>query len=332
MKLLILGGPRFLGRHLIDAALADNHEVTLFNRGRTNPQAYPEVEKLRGDRDGDLTALHGRRWDAVIDTCGYVPRLVNDSARLLADSAGHYTFVSSISVYPDTSRPGLDESAPLGVMEDEAVEEITGETYGPLKVLCEQAVEHHFPGRALHVRAGLIVGPHDVSDRFTYWPARLARGGEVLAPGNPEEPVQFIDVRDLSEWMIRMAVAGKAGPFNVTGPQEELSMGALLQTCQVVAGAASTLTWVPDEFLLAQEVAPWMGLPLWIPAADEMAPGFSRINCDRAFAAGLTCRPVAETVRDTLAWAQTRPSDHTWRAGIDAEKETAVLQAWHAAT
>lgn len=329
MKLLILGGPRFLGRHVIDAALAANHEVTLFNRGQTNPDDYPALEKLRGNRDGDLAALRGRSWDAVIDTCGYVPRVVADSARLLADAVAHYTFVSSISVYAGTPVPGLDETAPLGRLADESVEEITGETYGPLKVLCEQAVERYFPGRANHVRAGLIVGPYDPSDRFTYWPVRIDRGGEVLAPGSPDTLVQLVDGRDLAAWMVQMAAHRTAGTFNATGPDTPLTMGQLLATCQAASSRESTLTWVDDAFLLAQGVGPWMEMPLWIPASDEDAPGFSAIDCRRARAAGLTSRPVADTVRDTLAWASRRSPDWTWRAGLDAAKEAAILQAWH---
>ncbi|MCA9929007.1 MAG: SDR family oxidoreductase [Anaerolineales bacterium] len=331
MKLLILGGPKFLGRYVIEAALANNHDVTVFNRGQTNPDLYPEIEKLRGNRDGDLTALHGRSWDAVIDTCGYVPRLVEASAKLLADAADHYTFVSSISVYAGTAVPGLDETAPLGTMADETIEEINGETYGPLKVLCEQAVERSFPGRANHVRAGLIVGPHDPSDRFTYWPYRLHRGGEVLAPGLPDTPVQFVDVRDLAGWMVRMAESRTAGAFNATGPDTPLTMGELLTACREAGASDAAMTWVDDAFLLEKEVGPWMELPLWIPASDKDAPGFSAIDCRRAFAAGLTFRPLAETVRDTLAWVLQRDPDWTWRAGMDAGKETAVLQAWHQA-
>jgi 2'-hydroxyisoflavone reductase len=329
MKLLILGGPRFLGRYLIEAALVGNHEVTVFNRGRTNPEAYPEVEKLRGDRDGGLTALHDRSWDAVIDTCGYVPRLVGDSARLLADSVDHYTFVSSISVYAGMAVPGLDESAPLATMSDESVEEITGETYGPLKVLCEQAVDRYFPGHALHVRAGVIVGPYDPTDRFTYWPCRFQRGGEVLAPGNPEAPVQFVDVRDLAGWMVQQAANGQAGTFNATGPATPLTMGELLATCQTVAGSEPTVTWVDEEFLLAQGITPWQEIPLWIPSSHENAPGLLAVNCRRAVTTGLTFRPLRETVADTLAWASKRSADGNWQAGLDEAKETAVLQAWH---
>jgi len=328
MKLLILGGPKFVGRHLIDAALAANHEVTLFNRGQTNPNAYPEVEKLRGDRDGDLAALHGRSWDATIDTSGYIPRLVADSARLLADRVAHYTFVSSISVYASTATPHQDENAPLGTLADESVEEITGETYGPLKVLCEQAVERYFPGRALHVRAGLIVGPHDPTGRFAYWPWRVDQGGEVLAPGTPEQLIQFVDGRDLAAWMVQMASSRQPGTFNATGPATPLTWGELLATCQTIAANPSRLVWIADDFLLEKGVQPWQELPLWIPASSEEAPGLYTIDCGRAIAAGLAFRPLVETVRDTLTWLKQRDGGWTWQTGLAAEKETAVLQAW----
>ena len=329
MKLLLLGGPLFLGRHIIDAALSANHEVTLFNRGKTNPDLYPDIEKLRGDRDGDLSVLNGRTWDVVIDTCGYVPRHVDASAKLLAKAAEHYTFVSSLSVYTNTAVAGLDESAPVGTLEDETVEEVTNETYGPLKALCEQAAEKHFPNRAIHVRAGLIVGPNDPSDRFTYWPMRFQRGGEVLAPENRDAPVQFVDVRDLAGWMVRMAEKRTAGVFNATGPATTMSMETLLSTCQAVSNSDATMTWVDEAFLLEKEVGPWMELPLWLPSSDEDAAGFMTIDCSRAMTAGLTFRPLAETVRDTIDWAMQRDPDWAWRAGMDAEKETAVLAAWH---
>ena len=329
MKILLLGGPLFLGRHIIDSALAAGHEMTLFNRGKTNPDVYPEVEKLRGDRDGDLSALNGRKWDVVIDTCGYIPRHVADSARLLADSAEHYTFVSSLSVYTETKSAGLDETAPVGTLEDESVEEVTGETYGPLKALCEQAAEKYFPNRAAHIRAGLIVGPYDPSDRFTYWPMRFQREGEVLAPGNPEAPVQFVDGRDLAGWMVQLAEKRVVGVFNATGPKEPMSMGALLTACQAASEQETTMSWVDESFLLEQEVGPWMELPLWLPSSDEDAVGFMRIDCSRAVEAGLTFRSVKETVRDTIDWALTRKPDWQWRAGLAAEKETAVLTAWH---
>jgi 2'-hydroxyisoflavone reductase len=325
MRSLILGGLKFLGRHLLDAALARGHTVTLFNRGQTNPGLYPDVEKLLGDRDGDLEALRGRQWDAVIDTCGYVPRLVRASAQLLAESVEHYTFVSSLSVYADTTTPGPDESAPVGKLEDESVEQITGDTYGPLKVLCERAAEVAMPGRVLHVRAGLIVGPHDPTDRFTYWPVRAQRGGRILAPGNPASPVQFVDVRDLADWMVRMAEERRAGVFNTTGPAQPLPMRQFLETCQAVSGAPSQLVWVDEKIILERGLAPWMEVPLWIPDSDSNAPGFSTFNCHKAMSAGLTFRPLADTLRDTLAWANTRPADYQWRAGLTPEREALAL-------
>jgi 2'-hydroxyisoflavone reductase len=329
MKLLILGGPRFLGRALIEAAQAYGHEVTLFNRGRTNAELYPDVEKLYGDRDGDLDALRGRRWDAVIDTCGYVPRIVNASGELLADAADHYTFISSLSVYSGPATPGRDESAAVGTLEDETMEEITGESYGPLKVLCEQAAERWFPGRALHVRSGLIVGAHDPSDRFTYWPWRVAQGGELLAPETPAYRVQLIDVGDLASWIVRMSEARKAGVYNATGPAGVLTLGEVLETSKQVSDSDASFTWVTEQFLLAEEVGPWMELPLWIPSSDPDAAGFHAFDCRKAIADGLTFRPLADTIRDTLAWVSTRAADWQWRAGLAREKETALLQKWH---
>lgn len=329
MRILLLGGPKFLGLHLIEAALANGHTLTLFNRGQTNPNRFPQVEKLRGDRDGGLDPLRGRTWDVVMDTCGYLPRLVGDSARLLQDSVEHYTFISSISVYAHLPQVGMDESAPVGTLEDESVEQITGETYGPLKALCEQAVERHFPQRALHVRAGLIVGPHDPTDRFTYWVVRAARGGEVLAPARPDYLTQFIDVRDLAEWTIRMAEARHAGTYNATGPLQPLPMGELLQAARDASGSDAQFTWVSEAFLLENKVAPWSELPLWIPDSDPDAAGFSTVRCARALAAGLRYRPLADTLRDTLAWAQARPAEHAWRAGLTPEREAELLAAWH---
>lgn len=332
MNLLILGGTVFLGRHLVDAALAVGHQVTLFNRGQHGAELFPQVEKLRGDRDGGLDALAGRRWDAVIDTCGYVPRLVRASAELLAGSAQHYTFISSISVYRDLDQAPVDESSPVGVLADTSVEEITGETYGPLKALCEQAAEAALPGRVLHVRPGLIVGPHDPTDRFTYWPWRVVQGGDVLAPGRPQRRVELIDGRDLAAWILRMVEARRTGVYNATGPAHELTMGDLLAACQRAAGHRATLTWVDEAFLLANGVAPWSELPLWLPEADN---GVMAVDCRRASAAGLTFRPLAETVQDTLAWLRAeRVPAHgdlgsvPLRAGMARARERELLAAW----
>jgi 2'-hydroxyisoflavone reductase len=328
MRILILGGTVFLGRHLVQAALARGHALTLFNRGKSNPALFPGLERLHGDRKEDLSALEGRTWDAVIDTCGYVPRVVRASAEALAEAASHYTFISSISVYPFGSPTPLTEATPVGRLEDQTVEEVTGETYGPLKALCEEAVETAFPGRALDVRPGLIVGPHDPTDRFTYWPARIARGGEVLAPGNPEAPVQFIDVRDLSEWTVRLIEAGTAGPFNATGPESTLTMGRFLEESRSALGSDARFTWVPDGPLLEAGAGPWMELPLWIPQADEAAV-LHRTDLSKALASGLRFRTVAETVRDTLAWDQTRPPDAPRKAGITPERERELLTKYH---
>lgn len=324
MKLLILGGTVFLGRHVVDAALTRGHQVTLFNRGQRNPELFPQVEKLRGNRDGDLNALRDRRWDAVIDTCGYVPRIASASASLLADHVEHYAFVSSISVYADVGTAGMDESAAVGRLEDESVEEITGQTYGPLKALCEQAVENAMPGRALSVRAGLIVGPHDPTDRFTYWVRRASQGGEGLAPGKPEAPVQWIDARDLAGWMVRMAEEKRAGTYNATGPARTLSMGEFLHACKVAAHSDDALTWVDEEFLLKEQVAPFTQLPLWLP---RDAAGLMEIDCRKAIQAGLTFRPMEETVWDTLGWDRSRVQG-ALKAGLTPERERELLQRW----
>jgi 2'-hydroxyisoflavone reductase len=305
MKLLILGGTLFVGRHLTEAALSRGHEVTLFNRGRLGADLYPGVEKLRGDRDGDLEALRGRRWDAVIDTSGYVPRLVRASAALLADAVGLYVFISSVSVYEDFSRP-VDEDSPLATLADGGVEEVNGETYGPLKVLCERAAEEEMPGRVLVIRPGLIVGPHDPTVRFPYWTARVARGGEVLAPGNPDAQVQLIDARDLAGWAVRMAEGGRAGVFNASGPDYVLTMRRLLGECRAAAGSDAVFTWVDEQFLLERGVGAWGEMPLWIPESDESHKYFLRVSVERAIAHGLAFRPLAETARDTLAWQRER--------------------------
>ncbi|MBI3240984.1 MAG: epimerase [Chloroflexi bacterium] len=323
MKLLILGGTVFLGRHTAEAALARGHEVTLFNRGQHSPELFPDVEKLRGDRNGDLSALRGRKWDAVVDTCGYVPRTVRASAELLAQAVERYVFISSISVYRELDKaPGLDEDSPVGKLEDETVEEITGETYGPLKALCEQAAEAALPGRALNIRPGLIVGPHDPSDRFTYWPVRIARGGDVLAPDGPDWHTQVIDARDLAEWTIRMVEAKMTGVFNATGPDYPLTFGKVLDECKAVSGSDARFVWVGGKFLLEAGVQPWSELPLWLGGGDMT------VSVSKAIAAGLAFRPLADTIRDTLAWEAARPSDRAPRAGMKREREEEVLRKW----
>jgi 2'-hydroxyisoflavone reductase len=330
MKLLILGGTVFLGRHLVDAALANGHAVTTFTRGEHPAPLDPAVEQLHGNRKSDLAALEGRVWDAVIDTSGYVPRELRMSTAALART-GHYTFISSISVYADFKQRGKDEGEPVGTLEDPTVEDITGGSYGPLKALCEAVVREARPESALIIRPGLIVGPYDPTDRFTYWPHRVAAGGAVLAPGQAETQVQFIDVRDLAEWTLRMAEAGRTGTFNATGPTQTLAMGTVLETCRAVSGSDARFIWVAEPFLEERQVGAWMDMPLWIPVSDTDSAGHSAVNCQKAIAAGLTFRPLAETVRATLDWDATRPADRAWKAGLTREREAEVLAAWHAA-
>jgi len=329
MNILIIGGTRFLGRHLVEAALARGHGVTLFNRGKSNPNLFPNVETIQGDREHDIEKLSDREWDAVIDTCGYFPRIVRLSAEGLArsGSVGRYVFISSISAFADSilTKIGVDESDPVGTMEDETIEEITGETYGPLKALCEKAVLDLYGDRGLVVRPGLIVGPNDPTDRFTYWPLRVARGGEVLAPEDPKVPVQIIDVRDLSEFIIKLIEDNASGIFSATGPDYELAIGAMLETCKQVSGSDATFKWASVEFLEQNKVAPWSDMPVWIPDTAENQ-GFSRMNVSKAIKAGLVFRPLADTVRDTITWANTRPADHEWRAGLKAEREEELLK------
>lgn len=329
MKILIIGGTQFVGRHLADAALARGHELTLFNRGR-NADVFPQVETLRGDRDGDgLNVLKGRTWDAVIDTCGYVPRIVRQSAELLADAVERYVFVSTLSVYADFKTPGLAEHSPLGVLEDPSVEEINGNTYGPLKVRCEQAVDAALPGRSLQIRPGFIVGPYDPTDRFTYWPHRVNLGGDVLAPGTPSQPVQVIDARDLAGWTIALMEQNAVGVYNATGPNDTLpndtlTLGEILETCRTVSGSGARLTWVPDAFLQENDAASTSLLPFYLPASSDM-PGLMTASITKAVAAGLTFRPLADTVRDTLAWDKTRPADAPRKVGMSLERERELL-------
>jgi 2'-hydroxyisoflavone reductase len=331
MKLLILGGTAFLGRHAVEAARARGHEVTLFHRGRTHPDLFPDVERVLGDRDGGLAPLQGRRWDAALDTSGFLPRLVRDSCELLRDAVGHYTFVSTISVYADSTRPGITEADALATLPEGASrEELTGESYGPLKALCEREVESVFGGRAASVRAGLIFGPHDLTDRTAYWPLRVAEGGDVLAPGRPERPIQLIDVRDLAVWLVSLAERRIGGTFNATGPQTTLTMERFLSTCREVAGSNARFIWLDEPFLLEQKVAPFSEMPLWVP---ERFQAFETVDGARAFMAGLTCRPLADSVRAALDWARAggpRPV----KAGVPIppaltrEREAEVLNAW----
>ena len=328
MDLLILGGTRFLGRHLAQAALDAGHRVTLFHRGQTGAGLFPRAEHVLGDRDGGLAALAGRRWDATVDCCGYFPRVVGASARALEDATAHYTFVSSVSVYTSPIAVGADESAATAVLSDPAVEQITGETYGALKAACEREVVAAFGARALVVRPGLIVGPHDPTDRFPYWPRRLARGGDVLAPLPHDLPVQVIDVRDLAAWMLAMAERRTSGTYNAVGPAVPLTMRACLERIRDAVGPGAHLAWVDGEFLLAQSVQPWMELPLW-GTGEDVAHG--TVSAARARALGLNDRPLEDTARDTLAWDLARPdSAREGSPALAPEREAALLAAWAA--
>jgi nucleoside-diphosphate-sugar epimerase len=317
VKLLLLGGPKFVGRALIEAALAAGHDVTTFNRGLTNPELYPEVEKLYGDRHGDLDALRGRTWDAVVDTSAYVPQVVNASAGLLRDAVDRYVLISTIGVYADFSDP-IPEDAPLapladGHPDDELLSDYAN--YGPLKVLCEQALLEHFGERALIVRPGLIVGAYDSTDRFTYWPRRAERGGPILAPAPPDNPVQVIDVRDLVGWMLRIAESGETGVFNATSPAGALHFASMLQAC-----GAQDVVWADAAFLLDRDVKPWSDLPVWIPAGDPDMRYFREADVSRAVASGLTFRPLEEAAREVPEW--------TGEAGLSPGREAELLAEW----
>ena len=294
MQLLVLGGTVFLGRHVVEAALASGHQVTVLNRGNHAMPFADRVESMRGDRNGDLTALRGRRFDAVIDCCGYTPDQLQRTADALGAGVGHYVFVSTISVLAGFApHTPYDETAPVTT---------SAEGYGGGKARAEEAIEAAYRGRVTHVRPGLIVGPHDPTGRYVYWPLRVAQGGPVLAPGRPQRPVQIIDVRDLAQWCVDLAMRRQAGVFHAVGPMG--SMEQMLEACRPAAGSDATWRWYSDAELLAAKVSPWMGLPLWIPEEDAEYGGLLLGRNDRAVAAGLFTRSWDDTARDTLAWAQ----------------------------
>ena len=327
--ILMLGGTGFLGPQTVEAAVRRGHKVTLFNRGKTRPGLFPDLEKLHGDREkDDLKSLEGRRWDAVVDTSANVPRWVKKAAAVLGPNVGHYIYISSVSAYADLSKPGTDESAPVATIDDPATEKIDGRTYGALKALSEKAAETSMPGKVAVVRPGLIVGPEDPSDRFTYWPVRVAAGGEVLAPGSPDDAIQLIDVRDLGEFLVRMIEEHTTGVFNALGPDGTLTMGRMLDACKDVAKSDATFTWADASFLEKQGVHAWSDMPAWVPSAGETA-GFARVSNARAVKAGLTFRPIADTALATLEWFRTLPADRKskLRAGLSREREAKVLAA-----
>jgi 2'-hydroxyisoflavone reductase len=329
MRILFLGGTSFLGRHIAEAALAAGHSIVLFNRGKTNASLFPGERHVLGDRKKDAALLAGIEADAVIDTSGFTPDVVAASANAVAAHARKYVFISSISVYAPSSTP-IDETSPTQRLpEGASTTEMTPESYGPLKVLCEEKlVEILGPQRVLSVRAGLMVGPYDYTGRFTYWPVRIARGGEVLAPVGREMPVQFIDARDVAAWILKVLAGDLHGTVTVTGTPGALDFGDVLDASRTLAASDAHFTFVPANFLEAQGVGAWIELPLWLPdSPDEQ--GLMSVSNERARATGLRLRPLVETVADTLAEYRARP-DGTLRAGLAPEKEAAVLAAWHA--
>jgi len=330
-SILVLGGTGFLGPHVVTAALARGHTVTLFNRGKTHAELFPGVEKLHGDRDGHLEALASRTWDAVVDPSGYVPRIVKASAELLAPRVGHYVFISTISVYAKHDVTNPDESAPVATLADPTSEDSKAH-YGALKALCEQAAETAMPGRVASIRPGLIIGPGDPTGRFTHWPTRLAEGGEVLAPGDGATPVQYIDGRDLGAWIARVIEDRTVGTMNALGPATRVTMKSVLDECNRALGNKAQLTWVDAAFLEQHGVEGWRDMPMWIDNHGDFA-GFGTLQNTRAVRAGLAFRPIGDTARDTLAWLDTLPEDERAKArssGIKRDREAAVLAAWKA--
>jgi 2'-hydroxyisoflavone reductase len=334
LRILILGGTGFIGPNEVRYALSRGHKVTTFNRGKSHPNELPpEVEQLIGDRNGKVDALKNRRWDVVIDDPTTLPAWVRDAAQILKGNVDCYVFISTISVYADTSK-GVDESAPLQKYDGsdpyketlEAMVASAYKTYGPLKALSEREVEKWFPGQALIIRPGLIVGPRDPTDRFTYWPVRVAHGGEMLAPGTPNDPVQFIDARDLAEWTVRMAENRETGIYNATGPAKPLGIGGMLDGIKEALKSNANLTWASEQFLTEQKVQAWSDMPVWVGAED----GLTRTNISRALAKGLTFRPLGDTARDTLAWFKSLPQDRQshLKAGLTSEREAEVLATW----
>jgi 2'-hydroxyisoflavone reductase len=331
-SLLILGGTGFIGPHLTTQAQRRGWKVTHFNRGKTAAGAVPGVETLLGDRQGQLDALRGRKWDALIDDTGYVPKFVKMSAQLLSPNVGYCLYISSISVYASFATPN-DESSPTGKLSDPDTEQVTATTYGPMKALCEQYCTAAFKGRLSIVRPGYIVGPLDRTDRFTYWPVRASKGGEMLAPGTPRDPIQFIDVRDLTAWMMNLVESRTTGCFNADSRPRAFTMGELLSASeQASPQAGTTVTWVPEDFLAAHWKADDLDLPPWAPTHGDTA-GAALTSVTLAIRAGLRCRPLADSVRDTLAWFQSQPPERQakQRVLLDPQKEADTLREWHRA-
>jgi 2'-hydroxyisoflavone reductase len=332
LRILVLGGTGFIGPYQVQYALDRGHTVTLFNRGRTNPQLFPTVEKLVGDRTNDLKSLEGRDWDVVIDNSATDPTWVERSAKLLAPRVKRYFFVSTRSVYSDLSKVPATVDAPVFTRENTTVEPGKALPYGLSKALAEKEAQKYFPGRTLIVRPGLIIGPGDLTDRFTYWPVRIERGGEVLAPGDGSDPVQVIDARDLSEWMIRLAEQPNVtGVYSGVGPRVPRRFDEFLHGIKAVTTSDATFTWVDTDFLDANRVRGYAEMPVWMAARGNRA-GFARFDLSREIGLGLTFRPLAVTARDTLEYYHAQPPERqaTLRAGITPEREAEVLAAWKA--
>ncbi|BDU68171.1 hypothetical protein GETHOR_02720 [Geothrix oryzae] len=336
-KILILGGTGFLGPATIEAAQARGHQVTMFNRGKTRPDLFPGVEKLHGDRDpkkGEgLKALEGRSWDAVIDNSAYYPRMVAASAGLLAPHAKQYLIISSISAYKEPNPENGTEDAPLATMADPTVESMGKDyaNYGALKALCEQAAQKAMPGRTAVIRPGYIVGPDDPTGRFTYWPVRFDKGGELAVPGAPADPVEIIDVRDLAAWLVHLVERGTTGVFNACGPDKRLAWGSLVEACQKAGNPNAKPVWIPADFVAKQE---GLEFPIWAPYLGD-TKGFHTWSNARAVKAGLRFRPAEQTVKDTLAWFKTQEKVEKGRnklAGPTAEQEAKLIAAWREAS
>ena len=327
LRILILGGTGFIGPHQVRYALARGHKLTLFNRGKTNPGLFPEVEHLAGDRQkSELDELKNREWDAVIDNPTTLPRWVREAGAILKDKTKQYVFISTISVFADHFKIGMDENTPVATT-NEPNDEKVGANYGALKALSEKEAEKAFPGRATIIRPGLIIGPGDPTDRFTYWPIRINRGGEILAPGDGTDPVQFIDARDLGEWSIRMVEQGAFGTYNATGPKSVLTTAEMLYGIRAVTTADVKFTWADWKFLQENKVSPWSDMPVWVPGNEPSMAGFARINCARAIANGLTFRSLAETASATIEDFSKREKAKL-SSGLSAEREAEILKLW----
>ncbi|HEY0429630.1 MAG TPA: NAD-dependent epimerase/dehydratase family protein [Pyrinomonadaceae bacterium] len=340
MKILIIGGTKFLGRHLIASAQARGHDVTLFNRGKHSTENFEGVEQIHGDRNRDLDKLSGQSWDACIDTCGYLPQTVKASAEALKNSVNRYVFISSISAYKSFPEVDFDEAAPVAELDEEQRNrfgeidpkgEITvavlGEMYGALKVLCERAAEKAMPGKVLLVRPGLIVGSFDPTDRFTYWVMRTAGGGETLAPGTPTRFVQFIDARDLADWIVKAVENVETGTFNAAGKPLDLTMEKMLAEIKKTCRSDAEFTWVDEDFLNREKVGAWGEMPLYLPESDKESQGFLSANIDKALQTGLEFRPLSDTIQDVLNWRKTKTDE--LKAGISGEREKELLKKWH---